>query len=112
MSEYQGRAIRYEEQHNFPAFNILLICVPVSIDNSLPSTDAEFGADAAPNTITDAIDKIKQSTHRCFVIKIIGSYCGCSKTRNIVYCVPPDAHPPNCYCLSRWLSGMHIFGAA
>ena len=67
------------DRDNFPAFNIPIVCLPASINNNLPGTEFSIGADTALNNIVDAVDKIKQSavaTRRCFVIEVMGHYCG------------------------------------
>jgi 6-phosphofructokinase 1 len=64
---------------NFPSFNIPMICLPASINNNLPGSEFSIGADTALNSIVDAVDKIKQSavaTRRCFVVEVMGQYCG------------------------------------
>lgn len=64
---------------NFPSFNIPMICLPASINNNLPGSEVSIGADTALNSIVDAVDKIKQSavaTRRCFVVEVMGNYCG------------------------------------
>ena len=69
----------FEERRNFSAFNIPIICIPASIDNNLPGAEYSIGADTALNTITEVIDKIKQSavaSNRCFIIEVMGGYCG------------------------------------
>jgi len=69
----------YNERSNFPAFDIPTICLPASINNSLPGSELSIGADTALNSIVDAVDKIKQSavaTRRCFVVEVMGHWCG------------------------------------
>jgi len=64
---------------NFPAFNIPIVCLPATINNNLPGSEFSIGADTALNNIVDAVDKIKQSavaTRRCFVVEVMGHYCG------------------------------------
>jgi len=64
---------------NFPSFNIPMICLPASINNNLPGSEFSIGTDTALNSIVDAVDKIKQSagaTRRCFVVEVMGHYCG------------------------------------
>lgn len=76
---YQSAYSLYQERRNFPAFNIPIICVPASIDNNLPGAEYSIGSDTALNSITDVIDKIKQSavaSNRCFIIEVMGGYCG------------------------------------
>ncbi len=67
------------DRNNFPAYNIPIVCLPASINNNLPGTEFSIGADTALNNIVDAVDKIKQSavaTRRCFVIEVMGHWCG------------------------------------
>jgi 6-phosphofructokinase 1 len=67
------------ESKNYPAFNIPMVCLPASINNNLPGSELSIGADTALNSIIDAVDKIKQSavaTRRCFVVEVMGHYCG------------------------------------
>lgn len=69
----------YEERHNFPAFNIPLICIPASINNNLPGSELSIGADTALNSIVEVVDKIEQSavaSNRCFLVEVMGRYCG------------------------------------
>jgi 6-phosphofructokinase 1 len=64
---------------NFPAYKIPTICLPASINNNLPGSEISIGADTALNSIVDAVDKIKQSavaTRRCFVVEVMGHWCG------------------------------------
>jgi len=64
---------------NYPAFNLPIVCLPASINNNLPGSEYSLGADTALNSIADAVDKIKQSavaTRRCFVVEVMGHYCG------------------------------------
>lgn len=68
-----------KDRPNFPSFNIPIICLPASINNNLPGSEFSIGADTALNSIVDAVDKIKQSavaTRRCFVVEVMGHYCG------------------------------------
>ena len=65
--------------HNYPAFNIPIVCLPASINNNLPGSELSVGADTALNSIVDAVDKIKQSAvalRRVFVVEVMGRYCG------------------------------------
>lgn len=78
-SGYKAALKLYQERQHYPAFNIPILCVPASIDNNLPFSDFSIGADTALNNITEAVDKIKQSavaSNRCFVIEVMGRYCG------------------------------------
>jgi len=76
---YEGIHAMFNERTNFPAFNIPIVCLPASINNNLPGSEFSIGADTALNNIVDAIDKIKQSavaTRRCFVVEVMGHWCG------------------------------------
>jgi len=76
---YEAAYGMLKERPNFPSFNIPMICLPASINNNLPGSEFSIGADTALNSIVDAVDKIKQSavaTRRCFVVEVMGHYCG------------------------------------
>ena len=76
---YEAAHDMFASRSNFPAFNIPMVCLPASINNNLPGSDFSIGADTALNSIIDAVDKIKQSavaTRRCFVVEVMGHYCG------------------------------------
>ena len=69
----------YQLRKEFPAFNIPIVCMPVSIDNDLPGCELSIGADTALNCIVDALDKIRQSAvaaNRVFVVEVMGRTCG------------------------------------
>ena len=76
---YEAAFNMLSNRPNFPSFNIPMICLPASINNNLPGSELSIGADTALNSIVDAVDKIKQSavaTRRCFVVEVMGHYCG------------------------------------
>jgi 6-phosphofructokinase 1 len=76
---YEGVFNMMNERSNFPAFNIPIVCLPASINNNLPGSEFSIGADTALNSIVEAVDKIKQSavaTRRCFVVEVMGHWCG------------------------------------
>ena len=76
---YEGVYTINNERANFPAFNIPIVCLPASINNNLPGSEFSIGADTALNNIVEAVDKIKQSavaTRRCFVVEVMGHWCG------------------------------------
>jgi 6-phosphofructokinase 1 len=78
-SGYRSMHRIFSERANFPAFNIPLVCLPVTINNNLPGSEVSIGADTALNSIVGAVDKIKQSAvaaGRCFVVEVMGRYCG------------------------------------
>jgi 6-phosphofructokinase 1 len=76
---YEGVYAMIKERQNYQAFNIPIVCLPASINNNLPGSEFSIGADTALNNIVDAVDKIKQSavaTRRCFVVEVMGHWCG------------------------------------
>jgi 6-phosphofructokinase 1 len=76
---YEAVHAMINDRVNFPAFNIPIVCLPASINNNLPGSELSIGADTALNNIVDAVDKIKQSavaTRRCFVVEVMGHWCG------------------------------------
>jgi 6-phosphofructokinase 1 len=69
----------YNKRSEFAAFEIPIVCLPASINNSLPATDFSVGADTALNNIVEAVDKIKESavaSRRAFVVEVMGRRCG------------------------------------
>ena len=79
FSGYQAASIIQRERRNFPSFNIPIFCIPATIDNNLPAAEFSVGADTALNSITEAVDKIKQSavaSNRVFVVEVMGQFCG------------------------------------
>ena len=78
-SAYEVAYSMLSSRPNFPSFKIPIVCLPASINNNLPGSEFSIGADTALNNIVDAVDKIKQSavaTRRCFVVEVMGHYCG------------------------------------
>ena len=76
---YEGIYSMTKDRANYPAFNIPIVCLPASINNNLPGSEFSIGTDTALNNIVDAMDKIKQSavaTRRCFVVEVMGHWCG------------------------------------
>ncbi|HEY65468.1 MAG TPA: 6-phosphofructokinase [Caldilineae bacterium] len=76
---YEAALRLHQARGDFPSFDIPIVCLPASINNDLPGSELSVGADTALNNIVDAVDKIKQSagaTHRCFVVEVMGRYCG------------------------------------
>ncbi|HEU5013228.1 MAG TPA: 6-phosphofructokinase [Roseiflexaceae bacterium] len=79
MAGYHAAHKLYSAREEFPALNIPIICMPVSIDNNLPGSELSIGADTALNNIVEALDKIKQSAvaaRRCFIVEVMGRNCG------------------------------------
>ncbi len=78
-SGYEAAHRIFSERENFPAYNIPVVCLPATINNNMPGAELSIGADTALNNIVEAVDKIKQSggaLHRCFVVEVMGRYCG------------------------------------
>jgi 6-phosphofructokinase 1 len=76
---YDGAYELYKRQDEFPNFAIPIVCLPATIDNDRPGSELSIGADTALNSITQAVDKIKESavaSRRCFVVETMGAYCG------------------------------------
>lgn len=78
-SGYDGAYELYSRQNEFPNFRIPIVCLPATIDNDRPGSELSIGADTALNSITWAVDRIKESavaSRRCFVVETMGAYCG------------------------------------
>jgi 6-phosphofructokinase 1 len=78
-SGYEAAYRFFSERDNYPAFHIPIVCLPATINNNMPGAELSIGADTALNNIVEAVDKIKQSggaLHRCFVVEVMGRYCG------------------------------------
>jgi 6-phosphofructokinase 1 len=78
-SGYEGALELHNQRQVFSAFNLPIVCLPATIDNDLPGSELSVGADTALNSITEAVDKIKQSAvaaKRVFVVEVMGQYCG------------------------------------
>jgi len=55
------------------------IGIPGTIDNDLAYTDFTLGFDTATTTITEAIDKLRDTSashSRCNIVEVMGRYCG------------------------------------
>ncbi len=60
-------------------YKVNFICIPKTIDNDISHTDVCIGYDTALNTITEAIDRIRntsQSHQRIYVIEVMGRDSG------------------------------------
>jgi 6-phosphofructokinase 1 len=78
-SAYEASHQIYQSRSMYEALNIPVICMPAAIDNNMPGSEIAIGADTALNNIVEVVDKIKQSavaTRRCFVVEVMGRYCG------------------------------------
>ncbi|MEO5910356.1 MAG: 6-phosphofructokinase [Pelobium sp.] len=64
----------FGEEYGFP-----ILGLPGTIDNDLFGTDFTIGYDTSINTVTDAIDKIRdtaESHDRLFIVEVMGRDCG------------------------------------
>lgn len=60
-------------------FGIKVIGIPATIDNDVIGTELTIGFDTALNTITEAVDKLRDTSsshHRCSLIEVMGNKCG------------------------------------
>jgi 6-phosphofructokinase 1 len=76
---YEAAYQLVKARNTFPSFNIPIVCIPATINNNVPAAEFSIGADTALNSITDVVDKIKQSavaSNRVFVVEVMGRYCG------------------------------------
>ena len=67
-------ASTFEREYNIP-----IIGLPATIDNDLGGTDRTIGYDTALNTITEAVDKIRDtatSHERLFLVEVMGHMAG------------------------------------
>jgi 6-phosphofructokinase 1 len=67
------------KDENGEDIGIPCICVPCTIDNDLGCTDYCIGFDTAVNTVTENIDRLRDTTashDRCSVVQVMGRHCG------------------------------------
>jgi 6-phosphofructokinase 1 len=97
LNAYKNVAELVRRRNRHPGFNIPIICLPTTIDNSVPATDYAVGADTALNNIIEAVDKIKDtagSTHRAFIIEVMGDQCGYLPLMSALACGAERAYLP------------------
>jgi len=76
---FDGALKILEKKNEFPAFDIPIVCIPASITNNLPHTDAALGVDTVVNDIIQQIDSLRTAAvtgQNVFVIDVPGGYCG------------------------------------
>lgn len=69
----------YRGAHDLSKFGIKVIGIPATIDNDVMGTEQSIGFDTALNTITESVDKLRdtsRSHHRCSLIEVMGNKCG------------------------------------
>jgi 6-phosphofructokinase 1 len=65
--------------HKLVDFGKRVIGIPGSIDNDIYGTDMCIGVDTALNTITESVDKLRDtasSHNRAFLVEVMGRQCG------------------------------------
>ena len=76
---YQAVYQLYRHRERYRAFDIPMVCLPVSIHNNLPGSELSVGADTALNNIMLDIDKLKETAvafRGVFVVEVMGEDCG------------------------------------
>ncbi|MCC5947531.1 MAG: 6-phosphofructokinase [Nitriliruptoraceae bacterium] len=76
---YVAANVLHAARHEHPAFDIPIVCLPLTISNDLPGTELTVGADTALNSIVGNVDKIKQSavaSKRVFIVEVMGKDSG------------------------------------
>lgn len=97
LNAYHNVAELVRRRNRHPGFNIPIVCLPTTIDNNLPATDYAVGADTALNNIIEAVDKIKDtagSTHRAFIVEVMGDECGYLPLLSALACGAERAYLP------------------
>ncbi len=97
LNAYENAAELVRRRNRHPGFNIPIVCLPITIDNSAPATDYTVGADTALNNIIQAVDKIKDtasSTHRAFIVEVMGDECGYLPLMSALACGAERAYLP------------------
>ncbi|HEY4605930.1 MAG TPA: 6-phosphofructokinase [Blastococcus sp.] len=76
---YAAAHVLHSHRREYPALDIPIVCMPMTINNDLPGTELTIGSDTALNSIITDVDKIKQSavaSRRCFVVEVMGHDSG------------------------------------
>jgi 6-phosphofructokinase 1 len=76
---YQAVHQLYRHRERYRAFDIPMVCLPVTIHNNLPGSELSVGADTALNNIMLDIDKLKETAvafKGVFVVEVMGEDCG------------------------------------
>lgn len=69
----------YRGAYALSRYGIDVIGIPGTIDNDVMGTEQTIGFDTALNTITEAVDKLRDTSsshHRCSLIEVMGNRCG------------------------------------
>jgi 6-phosphofructokinase 1 len=76
---YRAAHELYRHRQQYPALDIPIVCMPMTVNNDVPGTELSIGSDTALNSIIADVDKIRQSavaTRRVFVVEVMGHDCG------------------------------------
>ncbi|OBI82384.1 6-phosphofructokinase [Mycobacterium sp. E740] len=76
---YKAAHELHRHRRQYPALDIPIVCMPMTINNDVPGTELSIGSDTALNSIVADIDKIRQSavaSRRVFVVEVMGRACG------------------------------------
>lgn len=76
---YRAAHELHRHRQQYPALDIPIVCMPVTINNDVPATELSVGSDTALNSIVTDVDKIRRSavaTRRVFVVEVMGHDCG------------------------------------
>lgn len=91
----------YRGGHALTKYGINVIGIPATIDNDVMGTEVSIGFDTALNTITESVDKLRdtsRSHHRCSIIEVMGNKCGDLALYGGTACgvdliISPEYHP-------------------
>ncbi|MFW0795016.1 6-phosphofructokinase [Gordonia sp. CPCC 205515] len=78
-SGYEAAYELHRHREQYPALDIPIVCLPMTINNDVPGTELSIGSDTALNSIVSDVDKIRQSavaTRRVVVVEVMGRDCG------------------------------------
>lgn len=78
-SGYAAAHALHRNRQQYPALDIPIVCMPMTINNDVPGTELSIGSDTALNNIVSDVDKIRQAavaTRRVVVVEVMGNDCG------------------------------------
>lgn len=108
----------YRGAMDLTRLGINCIGLPGTIDNDIASTDYTIGFDTCLNTITEAVDKLRDTTsshQRCSIIEVMGNRCGDLALFGGTACgadliISPEYRPSDEEIISK-LRDIHLNGA-
>ncbi len=91
----------YRGGYELSQHGINVIGIPATIDNDVMGSEQTIGFDTALNTITESIDKLRDTSsshHRCSIIEVMGNKCGDLALYGGTACgvdliISPEYHP-------------------